>query len=170
MVTMVQHNLFYHMWRWGNIRIQTMLWHGHKWNTRSSRMWFRAFQYYTWMPDWPVLGYCYSKTRSVWKPNWLFLQKLDRICSWIWRNWYSLFVYFLIHLSCIHTLFSEGEYWLGLEQIYQLTNQKSYALKIYMESQDNDTAEVRYGTFKLTENVSNCVVKLKMTYVYCILC
>lgn len=42
---------------------------------------------------------------------------------------------------------------MGLEQIYQMTNNKSYSLKLTMETADGDKGEVRYTDFKLTDNV-----------------
>lgn len=42
---------------------------------------------------------------------------------------------------------------MGLEKIYQMTSQKSYSLKIYMESPDGDKGEVRFSNFNLTEDV-----------------
>ena len=45
------------------------------------------------------------------------------------------------------------EFWLGLQNIYELTNHKAYSLKIEAEDQDGDRNESTWNEFKLTEDV-----------------
>ena len=46
------------------------------------------------------------------------------------------------------------EYWMGLENIYQITNSKPYTLRITMKSFGSTEKKIAiYKTFKLTENV-----------------
>lgn len=42
-----------------------------------------------------------------------------------------------------------GEFWLGLEKIYYLTNQKLYELRVEMEGQDGQDASGIYSVFTL---------------------
>jgi hypothetical protein len=50
--------------------------------------------------------------------------------------------------------FSGKEYWMGLENIYQITNRKFYSLRITMKSFGSPDKKIaNYKTFKLTENV-----------------
>ena len=46
------------------------------------------------------------------------------------------------------------EFWLGLENIYNMTNQKHYSLKIDAEDQDGNVGQATWSNFRLTENVS----------------
>ena len=45
------------------------------------------------------------------------------------------------------------EMWLGLDNMYYLTQAKNYTLRITMVSQDNETAVSQYDHFKLTNKV-----------------
>ena len=46
------------------------------------------------------------------------------------------------------------EFWLGLENIYSITNGKNYSLKIYAKDVDGNTDEATWNSFKLTDQVS----------------
>ncbi len=54
-----------------------------------------------------------------------------------------------------HVFYVAGEeYWMGLENIYQITNSKSYTLRITMKSFGAPEKKIAmYKAFKLTENV-----------------
>ena len=51
-------------------------------------------------------------------------------------------------------VFSAEEFWLGLDAIYNITNESPHSLKIYIETPEPEVerAEVRYDSFRLTEN------------------
>ncbi len=46
------------------------------------------------------------------------------------------------------------EFWLGLKNIYYITNQKLYSLKIEAEDVDGVTDQATWNNFRLTEDVS----------------
>jgi hypothetical protein len=43
---------------------------------------------------------------------------------------------------------------MGLENIYKMTNARSYSLRIVMQDFDGNTRSATYSKFKLLENVS----------------
>ncbi|XP_071978948.1 microfibril-associated glycoprotein 4-like isoform X2 [Engystomops pustulosus] len=45
---------------------------------------------------------------------------------------------------------ASGEYWLGLQNIFLLTQKRTYRLRIDMEDFDNDTRHVTYDSFSLS--------------------
>ena len=49
----------------------------------------------------------------------------------------------------------EEEFWLGLENIYELTQVKNYTLRVTMETFEGIIKTAFYTDFKLLDNVSN---------------
>jgi hypothetical protein len=45
------------------------------------------------------------------------------------------------------------EYWMGLEKIYQMTNARTFSLRVMMQTFEGITKTAFYSNFKLTENV-----------------
>ncbi len=57
------------------------------------------------------------------------------------------------------------EYWMGLENIYQMTNARSYSLRVMIQDFDGTTRTATYKSFKLTENVSTkCNRKINLNF------
>ncbi len=51
------------------------------------------------------------------------------------------------------------EYWMGLENIYKITNKRDYTLRIKMKNfQDPKILTATYEEFRLTENVSKLFI------------
>ncbi|XP_072030964.1 uncharacterized protein [Amphiura filiformis] len=55
---------------------------------------------------------------------------------------------------------ADGEYWVGLSQIHQLTQSGSWALRIDMESFGNETAYAEYQPFQVGEATSNYMLSI----------
>jgi len=50
------------------------------------------------------------------------------------------------------------EYWMGLENIYRITNERNYSLRIKIKRfGESKNLTATYKTFRLTENVSTVV-------------
>ncbi len=65
----------------------------------------------------------------------------------------KVIIYFYITFIIIVYVLGE-EYWMGLENIYQITNNKAYSLRITMKSFESPVKKIAtYKIFKLTENV-----------------
>ncbi|XP_040211495.1 microfibril-associated glycoprotein 4-like isoform X2 [Rana temporaria] len=50
---------------------------------------------------------------------------------------------------------ADGEYWLGLQNIYLLTMNREYELRVELEDTLGDTAFAQYGNFSLSRNALN---------------
>ncbi|XP_040211920.1 microfibril-associated glycoprotein 4-like isoform X2 [Rana temporaria] len=60
---------------------------------------------------------------------------------------------------------ADSEYWLGLENIYQLTLRRSYRLRIDLTDYDNDARFVTYNTFSLSPLAISGVEKSYKLYI-----
>ncbi|XP_073491652.1 microfibril-associated glycoprotein 4-like [Aquarana catesbeiana] len=50
---------------------------------------------------------------------------------------------------------ADGEYWLGLQNIYLLTMKREYELRVDLKDMSNNTSFAQYGNFSLSRNALN---------------
>jgi hypothetical protein len=79
---------------------------------------------------------------------------------WHWRK------FKLTPKSIWFTIVIGDEFWLGLDNIYELTQVKNYTLRVTMENFDGVIKTAFYTDFKILENVSRFNCKSELTYLF----
>ena len=64
----------------------------------------------------------------------------------------------IFYFTYIYVFATGDEFWLGLDNIYELTQMKNYTLRITMERFDGVIRTAFYTNFKLLDNVSSLYV------------